>query len=252
MKKTFLFLLIFITSCQLFPHKYKYVQHNGSQGSLLEGPTIVEDSEIIKSNSDADAYSQAFEKFTIAKQVYENMAKAGLPPDKPLDFELFDEKGNYVDLNLSSKVKDSIENYWKKEIGNLPNDFKTPSTSGQNSNLDSTGKVIPCPVEIISSRPYREDDYSRFKGVELTYKNISKKAIAGIRFHWIGINAFGDPADMGAEQGSGGGFDDDELRPGHTTTSQWEIHSNDLKKLTKVWVYEVAFKDGSKWMGPDE
>ena len=57
---------------------------------------------------------------------------------------------------------------------------------------------------------------------------------------------------MGIESGSGGGFDDEGLKSGRTTTSQWEINSSNLHKITKARVYEVAFKGATKWIGPDE
>jgi len=83
----------------------------------------------------------------------------------------------------------------------------------------------------------------------LTYKNVSGKKIEAIRFRWYGEDAFGDPADMGGlfNDGTGGGFDDDPLRPGQTRTSSWDILSSRGKKVKKAWAYEVAFSDGTKW-----
>ncbi len=83
-------------------------------------------------------------------------------------------------------------------------------------------------------------------------KNVSKKTISAIRFKWTGINAFGEPADMGITNGEGGGFDDDKLRPSKSNSGEWSILSRDLKKVTKAWAYEVVFEDGTKWELNDE
>ncbi len=83
---------------------------------------------------------------------------------------------------------------------------------------------------------------------QVPYKNASKKRIVGIKFAWEGVNAFNEKADMGsALKGYGGGFSDDELGPGRTESSKWGILSRDAKKITSVWVTEVAFSDGTKW-----
>jgi len=94
-----------------------------------------------------------------------------------------------------------------------------------------------------------KQDYSNYRSVSLTYKNISNKVIQGIKFRWYGIDAFGAPADMGnyTQQRFGGGFDDEALRPGRTTTSRWDILSARGKKIIKAWPIEVAFKNGTKW-----
>ena len=91
--------------------------------------------------------------------------------------------------------------------------------------------AIGSPVKIISAK-FVQEEYSNYKSVRLVWKNISNKKIAGIKFSWTGTNAFGEPADVGAgAYGSIGGA----------------ILSRDGKTITKAWVTEVAFVDGSKW-----
>lgn len=117
----------------------------------------------------------------------------------------------------------------------------------QNAFLEDTNYLQNAPVKVISARPLQQE-YSSYKSIRLTYKNISAKTISGVKFRWYGLNAFGDPADMGGiTDGFGGGFSDDELRPGKTDGGTWDILSRDLKKVIKAWPYEVAFKDGTKW-----
>jgi hypothetical protein len=108
------------------------------------------------------------------------------------------------------------------------------------------------PVQVIKAVIVQEE-YSNFKSIRLTYKNISDKKIDGIRFQWYGVNTFGEPADMGtsAIEGSGGGFDDDPLGPGKSRSSTWNILSRDAKKVTRAWAYQIAFADGTKWEIPE-
>ncbi len=112
--------------------------------------------------------------------------------------------------------------------------------------FSDTASQSNCPVKVIVARPITKE-YSNYKDVSLTYKNISNKTIEAIKFKWYGLNAFGEPADMGVSDGIGSGFDDDKLRAGKTVTNQWNILSKDLKKIVKAWAYEVVFEDGTKW-----
>lgn len=104
------------------------------------------------------------------------------------------------------------------------------------------------PVKVISAKVVQEE-YSTFKSVRLSWKNISKKKISAIRFKWYGLNAFGEPADMGSsiQDGFGGGYTDDPIRAGGTDTGTWEVLSRDAKKIVIAWPYEVVFEDGTKW-----
>jgi len=111
---------------------------------------------------------------------------------------------------------------------------------------DTVGEAT-APVKVIKARPITKD-YSTYKDISVTYKNVSDKSISAIRFMWHGINAFGESADMGLiGDGFGTGFADEVLRPGKSVTHEWSILSRDLKKVTKAWAYEVVFEDGTKW-----
>jgi len=129
-----------------------------------------------------------------------------------------------------SKFKDSVMNGITNEVN-----FKDTITQSE------------APVKILSARPVQKE-YSNYKDIRLSYKNVSNKTITAIRFKWHGLNAFNEPADMGImSDGFGGGFSDDRLRPGKTDYGVWSILSRDLKKVTKAWVTEVVFEDGTKW-----
>lgn len=113
--------------------------------------------------------------------------------------------------------------------------------------LKDTAGTENAPIKIISARPATKE-YSSYKDITLTYKNVSAKTISAIKFKWYGLNAFGEPADMGAvTDGIGAGFTDKLLKAGKLTSSTFDISSRDLKKVVKAWPYEVAFEDGTKW-----
>ncbi len=113
--------------------------------------------------------------------------------------------------------------------------------------LDSTG-MSQSPVVVLSAKLFKEE-YSSYKSIKLSYKNVSNKKIQAIRFEWYGENAFGEPADMGSSiiSGSGGGFTEEILMPGKVGSGVWSILSQDGKKVIMARAYEVAFADGTNW-----
>lgn len=118
----------------------------------------------------------------------------------------------------------------------------------KNVSFDTVG-VAEAPVKVLSARLFKEE-YSNYKSISLTYKNVSGKRIEAMKFKWYGEDAFGDPADMGSAgltAGFGGGFDDNPIGPGQTRTSTWSIYSSRGKKVVKAWPYEVKFSDGNSW-----
>lgn len=118
----------------------------------------------------------------------------------------------------------------------------------KNAYFDTTG-LYNSPVKVVSARLVKKE-YSSYKDISLTYKNVSNKKIDGIKFRWYGLTAFGDAADMGnysGAKGFGSGFDDDQLRPGRTVTNGWGILSSNAKKIVLAWPYEIVFEDGTKW-----
>ncbi len=113
--------------------------------------------------------------------------------------------------------------------------------------MDTAG-LSKAPVKVIKALLFKKE-YSSYRDIRVTYKNVSKKTVTAIKFRWKGTNAFGDPADMGSslQEGYGGGFTDDSLHPGRTEVSEWSILSRDGKKVELAWAYEVVFSDGTKW-----
>jgi hypothetical protein len=118
----------------------------------------------------------------------------------------------------------------------------------RNAFFDTAG-IAQAPVKVLSAKLVTQE-YSNSKDIRLVWKNVSGNKIAAIRFKWYGLNAFGEPADMGGSgviKGIGGGLADRSLSPGKTDSGEWSIMSNDGKKIILAWPYEVAFEDGTKW-----
>ena len=144
-------------------------------------------------------------------------------------------------ISDQAKVIDSLPSYGQDTAN------KIRYLEDKDSILANASKANDCPIKILSSRPV-EEEYSNYKNVYLSWKNVSKKTISAVRFRWIGVNAFGEPADMGSLLiGEGAGFSDDKIRAGKSDNGTWTILSRDLKKITRAWAYEVAFSDGTKW-----
>ena len=107
--------------------------------------------------------------------------------------------------------------------------------------LDTTG-IANSPIKVISSKIIKED-YSNYRNIRLTYKNVSKKTVEAIRFQWYVENAFGELAD----EGKGYGFTEERLKPNRTNSSVWKMLSRDAKKIIMARAYEIVFTDGTKW-----
>lgn len=113
---------------------------------------------------------------------------------------------------------------------------------------EDTASIASSPIKILSAKLIKKE-YSNYRDMYVSYKNVSDKKVVAIRFEWYGLNAFDEPADMGNSylRGFGGGFTDDQLSPGRTDNGTWSILSRDGKKVIKAWATEVVFEDGTKW-----
>ncbi len=133
------------------------------------------------------------------------------------------------------EIKDSLTNKINSDV----NDKVYGDTIGL-----STSPVIILSYKIVKS------ESGSYRNVKISYKNTSDKQISAIRFMWKGINAFGEPADLGSSfaNGYGGGFTDEGLGAGKSSSGIWEILSKDAKELTMAWPTEVIFVDKTKWL----
>lgn len=113
--------------------------------------------------------------------------------------------------------------------------------------MDTAG-LFKAPVKVLKAKVVKQE-YSSYRNVYLDYKNVSSKTIVGIKFRWYGTNAFNEPADLGSavEEGFGGGFTDNILKPGRSDDGTWDVLSRDAKIIQLAWPIEVSFSDGTSW-----
>ena len=112
---------------------------------------------------------------------------------------------------------------------------------------DTVGLYL-APIQILTASIV-ESESGGYRNVKLKYKNISNKKIAGIKFRWKCVDAFGEPADVGSSlfEGYGQGFVDRILKPNENTGTTFEVLSKNAKKILLAFPFEVAFDDGTKW-----
>ncbi len=238
---SFLSISILFFSCD-FNKKYYYVEDSKEE-------------KLIEASSDSAAYMEAYTNFQISKKVYRDMNQSmgTVTLSEPISFSLLDENRKDITFLISFSNKDSIEKSIENRINELPNNIEETvkkgreERNGKGAKYDTAGLYLS-PIKVISAR-FVEKEYSNYKDVSLRYKNVSNKKVSAIRFKWYGENAFNEPADLGSlyRNGWGGGFDDEGLSVGRTTSSVWNVLSKDGRKILIAYPYEVAFADGTKW-----
>lgn len=157
---------------------------------------------------------------------------ANKPKQKSETQQLIDESQRFIDSFKLSKQADSMTQQIIR-----------------NAMFDTSG-VAQAPVKVLTAKLVGRE-YTNSKDIRLMWKNVSSKKVSAVRFKWYGLNAFGEPADMGnsvLHRGFGGGFSDRILKPDKTDSGTWEIMSQDAKKVVLAWPCEVAFEDGTKWV----
>ncbi|MCD0467185.1 hypothetical protein [Flavobacterium sp. ENC] len=105
------------------------------------------------------------------------------------------------------------------------------------------------PVKIISTKLFK-NQYSTFKNIRLTFKNVSRKNIHAIKFQWYTENALAEPSNLRSffNRGESSGlYTADLLKPGKTSSVIFEEFSSDAKRVIAARPYEVVFSDGTKW-----
>lgn len=153
-------------------------------------------------------------------------------------------------LYLAQREQSESVNY---ESSTFSDDLKVASlvdsavnASKKKHAYDTTG-LSNAPVKVLSAK-FTQNEYSSYRDITVSYRNVSQKRIDAIRFKWYGENAFGEPADMGGViDGFGGGNTDNPVSPGRTESGTWSIHSRDGKRIVICYPAEVVFSDGTKW-----
>ena len=240
---TGLFLLtLYLSSCMT--KKYYYVEDG-------------RDEKVISADSDSSAYLTAFQYFQVSKKVYNDMKKSysSASLTEPISFDLLNDKRESIIYKIAFANKDSLEKVYINNINKLPNSVEESKTrimeekNGIGAKYDTAGLYLS-PVKILFAK-FVTEEYSKFRGIRLSYKNVGRKKISAIRFRWYGENSFNEPADMSyLGKGWGGGVSEDPLRPGATDYGIWSNLSRDGKKILIAYPFEVAFDDGTTWLLP--
>ncbi|BFM45201.1 hypothetical protein CFS9_38420 [Flavobacterium sp. CFS9] len=105
------------------------------------------------------------------------------------------------------------------------------------------------PVKILSST-LRNNEYSSFKDIRMTFKNVTNKDIQAIKFQWYTENALGEPSNLRSSfylRGESCGLYTEFFKKKGSSTVVFEEFSSDAKRIIKAQAYEVVFSDGTKW-----
>jgi|GEM_PF-1435837 len=251
--RKFLLILIFIAfisgcSTSIVNKKYTVIVETESKAIIGSGTDSHEMKFDIKAKDDIEAYRKGADYYGISIKTY-NQNEDNTYHPRPVKFEVRNDVGLNIVPLLSQNIKDSINKIVFAELLEPNGNQKEVPVANEMKNpyLDTAGDG-DSPVKITSAR-FIEKEYSNYKSVRLSYRNISGKKIDAIKFRWYGTNAFGDPAECGSysDIGLGGGFTDDPLGAGNSDYGIWDILSKDGKTIKRAWVTEVAFHDGTKW-----
>src|SRR5690606_19045119 len=131
-------LLIFLMSMALISCKktYKYVEKVEKQG-ILGGTESDEKEAEFKAENDTAAYLEAYKKFTISQKVEMDMKKSfGTSASTPLEFSVYDEKGNNISF-ISFPNKEKRENEIAKSIFSLSSTVGKPQVLQNKTMVDS-------------------------------------------------------------------------------------------------------------------
>lgn len=153
---------------------------------------------------------------------------------------------NSISTELTQAEKDSfaIAKYGKSEEEVVQDMVKETIKKA----LFDTIGLYKSPIKVLSAKMI-EKEYSNYRDISVTFKNVSGKTIEGIRFMWYGETAFKEPADMGmgVYAGFGSGATDRKIRSKKSMTLEWDVSSRNAKKIILAWPYEVVFSDGTTW-----
>ena len=146
------------------------------------------------------------------------------------------EKDNDINSSLASE-KDL--NKLKREISDSIENLVV---------LDSTG-VYKSPViakDITVTKSINED----YRIVNISFENVSDKNVIAVKFRWKGLDAFGDKADIGKlSDGFGDETIEIDIKSGEKISiNSLHIKTSNLRKVSNVIPYEVAFEDGTTWI----
>lgn len=103
----------------------------------------------------------------------------------------------------------------------------------------------PMPVEVVKSSVTR--DSIGTPEANVTFKNISKKEIDGIKARIKTFNNFDEPVNGFLSDNTFDGISQDKIGAGKPNDVTWTLYNFDGASKIKVEVYHVHFSDGTAW-----
>lgn len=103
----------------------------------------------------------------------------------------------------------------------------------------------PVPVEVVKSSVTR--DSIGTPEANVTFKNISKKEIDGIKARIKTFNNFDEPVNGFLSDNTFEGISQDKVAPGKSNDVVWTLYNFDGASKIKVEVYHIHFSDGTVW-----
>lgn len=129
-----------------------------------------------------------------------------------------------------------------------------PSDDTIKCKYSDTCILTNAPVKIISSNLVK-NEYSGFRDIHLSFKNVSKKDIQAIKFQWYTENALGEPSNLKSSfyfRGESCGLYTELLKSDRSSNVIYEEFSSDAKRIIGAQPYLVIFSDGTKWYPKDQ
>lgn len=112
---------------------------------------------------------------------------------------------------------------------------------------DDSVKIANAPIKVTNFKIVKVE-YSDYRNVQVTYKNVSDKTIEAIKFGIKGRTAFDKPAEFtGGFNGKVYGNIDEPIKPNKSNTVTFAVNSSDLKFIDYVRPYEIVYSDGEKF-----
>jgi hypothetical protein len=104
------------------------------------------------------------------------------------------------------------------------------------------------PIKIVRVK-LTKSQYSSFRDISLTFKNVGKKDVQAVKFQWYTKNALAEPANLPSfyVRGESAGLYDELLKINKTSSVTFEKFSSDANLVIAARAYEVTFSDGTKW-----
>lgn len=106
-------------------------------------------------------------------------------------------------------------------------------------------KSKDCPVKILKATVTHNSIGT--PQASISFKNTSTKVVDGIKVAILCYNNFDDPVTDYSGMNRSNGLMQDIVRPGKTSYNTWTLYSFETTSKIKPFVYEIHFKDGTKW-----